>query len=237
MTVCIATLIYVLALLRILVALNCRLSVKVQEHQPELLFGPLQVPREVLREVLPPLSTKRASGSEWEFALPTDSTFLAAHRSVEKQQRAKWRDAEAAMTSNALSLRISSMEEVGLVHLPSTSGVDPDEEPALGDPMRVDRGVKGGLSYNVTAELVGHRGSGGGPGAKGIGVHGQEVVPGGPGRGSLTMNGYVAGKEMSRPEGGWQGGAAKGGPVMSEATRAALPGALRDIFVRHHVLT
>eukprot|EP00250_Pteridium_aquilinum_P012057 c20483_g1_i1 orf=65-2383(+) len=68
----------------------------------------LQVPKEMIREVLLPLAVQRPAEGGWEFQESTDRSFLKRHQAVGKEQMQRWTENEEQIKLAALGLRIGN---------------------------------------------------------------------------------------------------------------------------------
>lgn len=133
----------------------------------------LQVPKEIIRDVLLPLAVQRPTEGGWEFLESTDTSFLKRHHAIAKEQMQRWVENEEQIKQAALGLRMGGSSS-------KSSSLSQHASGMLQSGDKIVNAIQSGLGRNKTSSFSGE----------------------------------------------W---------TMSEETRAALPGALREIFARHNV--
>ncbi|GBG90570.1 hypothetical protein CBR_g50913 [Chara braunii] len=183
------------------------------------MLEPLNVSKEILREILSHLAVQRGPGMGWEFHEDTDKHFIRKHGGIVKEQAGLWEISEANITKAALSIRITTAQELG-----NPAPISEEVETRVWDEVMARSAKIAGGSEALKGGVAGARGGGG---ISGTDTDLSTGAGGGKGRGLLQ--GLAVGRGKAALELPIPGG------TMSEETKAALPGALREIFLKHNV--
>lgn len=110
----------------------------------------LQVPKEIIREVLLPLAVQRPAEGGWEFQESTDRSFLKRHHAVGREQMQRWTENEDQIKLAALALRIgtSSTKNSSL----SQHAPEPSHQQSLSSD-KIANAIGGGLSRSKASTV------------------------------------------------------------------------------------
>ncbi|CAK9210816.1 unnamed protein product [Sphagnum troendelagicum] len=167
----------------------------------------LPISKEALREIMLSLAVQR-SNVGWEFQESTDRSFIKKHQGVAKAQANQWVESAEGIREAILELKSSTPDAVGAQPMDVTDDKRPLRK---GEPSSVPRGERWeNLESAVPAAT-----------RKPAPLAKSQVVVADDGRGP--------------GQSGLENGEFAGQVTMSEATQAALPGALKAIFLKHNV--
>jgi len=167
----------------------------------------LPISKEALREIMLSLAVQR-SNVGWEFQESTDRSFIKKHQGVAKAQANQWVESAEGIREAILELKSSTPDAVGAQPMDVTDDKRPLRK---GEPSSVPRGERWeNLESAVPAAT-----------RKPAPLAKSQVVVADDGRGP--------------GQSGLENGEFAGQLTMSEATQAALPGALKAIFLKHNV--
>ncbi|GBG76284.1 hypothetical protein CBR_g22032 [Chara braunii] len=179
------------------------------------MLEPLNVSKEILREILSHLAMQRGPGMGWGFQEDTDKHFIKKHGVIVKEQAGLWEISEADITKAALSISITTTQELG-----NPAPIGEEVETRVWDEVMA-RCAKIASESEALKGVVGTRG-----GARAASGADTRLSMGGGVKGGGLLQGPAAGRGKAPLE--MPG-------TMSEETKAALPGALREIFLKHNV--
>ncbi|CAK9209591.1 unnamed protein product [Sphagnum troendelagicum] len=167
----------------------------------------LPISKEALREIMLSLAVQR-SNVGWEFQESTDRSFIKKHQGVAKAQANQWVESAEGIREAILELNSSTPDAVGAQPMDVTDDKRPLRK---GEPSSVPRGERWeNLESAVPAAT-----------RKPAPLAKSQVVVADDGRGP--------------GQSGLENGEFAGQVTMSQATQAALPGALKAIFLKHNV--
>lgn len=167
----------------------------------------LPISKEALREIMLSLAVQR-SNVGWEFQESTDRSFIKKHQGVAKAQANQWVESAEGIREAILELKSSMPDAVGAQPMDVTDDKRPLRK---GEPSSVPRGERW---ENL-----------------------ESAVPAGTRKPAPLAKSQVVVADDDRGPGqsGSENGEFAGQVTMSDATQAALPGALKAIFLKHNV--